>query len=88
MFVFFRDYIYSVLRWLESQPDPLVFLILVGLYILVSLPIAWGYIVINAATGYLYGLKFGILVTFCAATLGIIVAHFIIKTFLVKYVEK
>ena len=44
-------YIHTILRWVESQPDPIVFSILVVLYILVSLPIAWGYIVINAATG-------------------------------------
>jgi len=85
---FCREYIHSVLRWVESQPDPIVFLILVALYILVSLPIAWGYIVINAATGYLYGLQMGILVTFCSATIGIILAHYIIKAFLVKYVER
>ena len=47
----FRDYIHSVLRWIESQPDALVFVILVVLYTLVSLPIAWGYIIINIATG-------------------------------------
>lgn len=76
------------MRWVESQPDPLVFLILVGLYTLVSLPIAWGYIVINVATGYLYGFQIGLLVTFSAATLGIIFAHLIIKSFLVKHVEK
>jgi len=84
----FRDYIHSVLRWVESQPDPLVFIILILLYTLVSLPFAWGYIVINIATGYLYGLKIGILVTFCSATMGIIVAHFIIKSFFVTYVER
>ena len=48
---YFRGYIHSILQWVESQPDPIVFSILVALYILVSLPIAWGYIVINAATG-------------------------------------
>jgi len=85
---FCRGYIHSILRWVESQPDPIVFSILVVLYILVSLPIAWGYIVINAATGYLYGLQMGILVTFISATLGIIFAHYMIKTFLVKHVER
>ena len=62
--------------------------ILVVLYILVSLPVAWGYIVINAATGYLYGLQMGILVTFISATLGTIFAHYVIKTFLVKHVQR
>lgn len=84
----FRDYIQAVLRWVESQPDTVVFCILVGLYTLVSLPLAWGYIIINIATGYLYGLKIGILVTFASATLGIIIAHYIIKAFLVGYVQR
>ena len=88
VFFYFRGYIHSILQWVESQPDPIVFSILVALYILVSLPIAWGYIVINAATGYLYGLQMGILVTFISATLGIIFAHYMIKTFLVKHVER
>ena len=87
-FLIFSDYIHSVLRWVESQSDPIVFLILVGLYILVSLPIAWGYIVINVATGYLYGIKIGILVTFTSATLGIVIAHYIIKVFLVDHVKR
>ena len=85
---YFRGHIHSILQWVESQPDPIVFSILVALYILVSLPIAWGYIVINAATGYLYGLQMGILVTFISATLGIIFAHYMIKTFLVKHVRR
>lgn len=84
----FRDYIHSVLRWVESQPDPVAFLILVALYILVSLPLAWGYIVINIATGYLYGIIDGILVTFVTATMGILIAHYIIKMFLLSYVER
>ena len=79
---------HSVLRWVESQPNTLVFLILVGLYVLVSLPFAWGYIVINIATGYLYGMLDGILVTFITATIGILVAHLLIKAFLVQYVEQ
>ncbi len=84
----FRDYVHSVLRWVESQSNPLVFLILVGLYILVSLPFAWGYIVINIATGYLYGMLYGIVVTFITATIGIFVAHLLIKAFLVKHVQQ
>ena len=76
------------MRWVESQPNPIVFLILVGLYILVSLPIAWGYIAINIATGYLYGLKVGLVVTVISATIGIIIAHYLMKTFLASYVER
>ena len=74
--------------WAEAQPDPVVFAILVALYTLVSLPLAWGYIVVNVATGYLYGLKYGICITVGSATLGVLIAHCLIRTFLLKCVEK
>ena len=41
-----------------------------------------------AATGYLYGLHMEILVTFISATVGIIFAYCMIKTFLVNYLER
>ena len=83
-----RDYIHSVLRWVESQSNVTVLVIFIGLYTLVSLPIAWGYVVINIASGYLCGLKFGLLVTVMAATIGIFVANLIMKTFLVHHIER
>ena len=50
-----RDYIHAVLLWTEHQPPAVVLLIFVALFTLVSLPLAWGYIVVNLACGYLFG---------------------------------
>ena len=52
---FFRDYIQMLLACVENQNDLIVFPILILLYMLVSLPFAWGYLIINIATGYMYG---------------------------------
>ena len=56
---FFRDYIQRFLVVVEDQNGAVVFLALVLLYFFVSLPFAWGYIIVNIATGYLYGYGHG-----------------------------
>ena len=38
-----------------------------------------GYIVINLACGYLYGLLHGIAVTVITATIGVVIAHILCK---------
>eukprot|EP00093_Oithona_nana_P001429 01429.XXX_5406_4784_1 [CDS] Oithona nana genome sequencing. len=40
------------------------------------------------ATGYLYGMKVGIVVTVTSAAVGIFMAHLFNKAFLVKYIER
>jgi hypothetical protein len=73
-----RDYIHAVLLWTESQPPAIVLLIFVALFTLVSLPVVWGYIVVNLACGYLFGFLYGLVVTVVTATAGILMAHLII----------
>lgn len=77
-----RDYIQAVLIWTEHQPTWKIIFIFVALFTLVSLPLAWGYIVVNLACGYIFGLLPGLLVTICTATIGILIAHVINKTLL------
>ena len=60
-------------------PGDTVFTIFVLLYTLVSLPLVWGYIVVNLACGYLYGLVYGMAVTVLTATVGIALAHVLCK---------
>jgi len=84
----FRDYVHLILLWTEKEPPWIVLCIFSVLFTLVSLPIAWGYIVINMAAGYLFGVLYGLLVTVFCATIGIIVAHYIIKLFLTGYVKR
>ena len=83
-----RDYIQRVLVVAENQDDLVVFVILVLLYFLVSMPFAWGYILINVATGYLYGMVKGTVVTFVTATTGVLLAHHLIKCVLGKYIGR
>ena len=74
-----RDYIHAVLLWTENQPPWAVLFIFIALFTLVSLPLAWGYIVVNLACGYLFGPLYGLLVTIFTATIGILIAHIISK---------
>ena len=50
-----KDYVHAVLIWAENQPPWAVIFIFIALFTLVSLPLAWGYIVVNLACGYLFG---------------------------------
>lgn len=82
-----RDYVHDLLLWTEHQPDYVVILIFLGLFTIVSLPFAWGYIIINIACGYIFGVVHGTLVTLFTATAGTLIAHFIIKSCMVSYVR-
>ena len=68
-----------MLLWTELQPPYTVFAIFVALYTLVSLPLVWGYIVVNLACGYLYGVVYGMAVTVITATVGVALAHILCK---------
>lgn len=84
----FRDYIHAVLLWTEHQPPAIVLLIFVALFTLVSLPLAWGYIVVNLACGYLFGFGHGLVVTVLTATAGVLAAHLIITYCLAGQVRR
>lgn len=84
---FMRDYIHAVLLWTELQSPYTVFTIFVLLYTLVSLPLVWGYIVVNLACGYLYGVMYGMAVTVVTATVGIAIAHFLCKHVLARHIQ-
>jgi len=83
-----RDYVHAVLIWTEHQPDYLVILIFLLLYTLVSLPLVWGYIVVNIACGYIFGIIHGTLVTLVTATMATLIAHLFIKAFLANLVQR
>merc|ERR1719458_1200030 len=84
---YMRDYIHAVLLWTELQPPYTVLIIFVALYTLVSLPLVWGYIVVNLACGYLYGLVYGMAVTVVTATVGIALAHVLCKYVLARHIQ-
>eukprot|EP00090_Calanus_glacialis_P047455 TRINITY_DN9872_c0_g1_i11.p1 TRINITY_DN9872_c0_g1~~TRINITY_DN9872_c0_g1_i11.p1 ORF type:complete len:291 (-),score=78.85 TRINITY_DN9872_c0_g1_i11:39-911(-) len=82
-----KDYVHAVLLWAENQPPWAVVFIFIALFTLVSLPLAWGYIVVNLACGYLFGALYGLLVTVFTATIGILIAHIISKHFLSSHIS-
>ncbi|XP_040580584.1 transmembrane protein 64 [Lepeophtheirus salmonis] len=75
-----RQYLPFCLKWIqERENDNIALVAFVLLYTLVSLPFTWGYIVVNVATGYLYGFINGLAVTLLTATTGVCIAHTLMK---------
>lgn len=70
-----RQYLKDALLWVESL-DGLMggMLFIVGL-ITVSFPCGWGYMVLNVAAGYLYGLVPGVGLVMVGVLIGTLVAH-------------
>lgn len=76
-----KAYIRAVLLWLEDQNSLIVAITICFLYIIVSLPISVGYIVLVVAGGYLFGITNGLLLAIIGANFGLLIAHNIIKLF-------
>lgn len=74
-----KIYIKFVLLWLEKQDTSVVLTTICCLFILVSLPISIGYIVLVVASGYMFGMAKGILIVIFGANFGILIAHNILK---------
>jgi protein maelstrom len=81
-----RDYIKALLLWMENVNLWIASFIFCVLFIIVSFPMMWGYVLLNVAAGYLYGLlRATTLVSICAL-IGIFVAHELTRRFLSDYV--
>jgi len=76
-----RDYIKYVLMSLEHSGVVISFVVFLMLFTAVSFPFTWGYILLNIAAGYLYGLVCGVVIIVSCATLGIMLAHVTIRRF-------
>jgi len=75
----FRDSVYHVLLWIEKQDTWVTCVMFAALFTIVSLPLTWGYILLNLACGYLFGVLAGILVVITTAAIGVCFAHLIVK---------
>ena len=75
----FRDSIYHILLWIEKQDTWVTCFMFAALFTVVSLPLTWGYILLNLACGYLFGILAGILVVTTTAAVGVFFAHLIVK---------
>ncbi|XP_060533151.1 transmembrane protein 64 [Cylas formicarius] len=75
----FKTYIKLVLLWLEKQDDWIIAATICILFILVSLPISVGYIVLVLTSGYLFGVPRALVLVVCGANFGLLVAHNILR---------
>ncbi len=82
----FRDTIYQVLLWIEQQDIWMTLVMFAALFTLVSLPLAWGYILLNLACGYLFGVLAGIFVVTVTAAIGVFLAHVIVKQLCLSFI--
>ncbi|KAK3086448.1 hypothetical protein FSP39_018562 [Pinctada imbricata] len=87
LMVVWRDYIKALLLWLESLDPVASGVIFLILFIFVSFPMTWGYILLMVATGYLYGYVVGPLVVIICGAIGIVVAHVIMKNFCQNFIR-
>ncbi|GIY18730.1 transmembrane protein 64 [Caerostris darwini] len=78
-----RDYVKYGLLWLDNQEEWVVCFVFLILYTAVSFPLTWGYVLLNLACGYHYGLIAGTLVTAVAASAGIVFAHLLMKHYFI-----
>lgn len=75
-----KTYLHPTLLWLEIQPPHIISLVLIILYTIAALPIAFGYIVIVLASGYLFGFASGLGFTILGANVGLAIAHTMLRS--------
>ena len=81
-----RDYLKFLLLWMEQINLWAATIIFAILFTIVSFPMMWGYIVLNVAAGYLYGIALGSIIVIVCAFIGVFIGHELTKRFLGEYV--
>ncbi|XP_054715482.1 transmembrane protein 64-like [Uloborus diversus] len=79
-----KDYVRYALVWLDNQEEWIVCVMFLILYTAVSFPMTWGYVLLNLACGYHFGLILGTIVTAVAASAGIVFAHLLMKHYFIS----
>eukprot|EP00730_Choanoeca_flexa_P018959 TRINITY_DN9247_c0_g1_i3.p1 TRINITY_DN9247_c0_g1~~TRINITY_DN9247_c0_g1_i3.p1 ORF type:complete len:360 (+),score=46.22 TRINITY_DN9247_c0_g1_i3:284-1363(+) len=69
-----RQYLGSLLVFLERLPGPVGPMLFIAAYVAVSFPFMMGVVVLNLAAGYLYGLLDGVLICVIGGTVGAFIA--------------
>lgn len=87
-----REYLVQTLNWLERLSLVPSICVFVALFTLVSFPFGFGYIILNMAAGYLYGVIRGQVVVTLSVAIGFTIAFFIcrccLKDWAMQYVSK
>ncbi|KAJ2943565.1 hypothetical protein O0L34_g16674 [Tuta absoluta] len=76
---FFKEYLKTILFWVDSQDPKIIFLLFMGLFLIVSFPVTIGYLVLIITSGYLFGIVKGMGTVLVSANFGVAVAHYTLR---------
>lgn len=76
---FFKEYLKTILFWVDAQDPWIIFLLFMGMFLIVSFPVTIGYLVLIITSGYLFGIVKGLGTVVVSANFGVAVAHFTLK---------
>jgi uncharacterized membrane protein YdjX (TVP38/TMEM64 family) len=74
-----REYLGQFMGWLSHLPGLQGPILFGSLFIPISFPMAWGYLILNLGAGYLYGLVGGVVVTCIGAAVGAYVSFIVCR---------
>lgn len=74
-----REYLVPFLDWLQKLPPVESIMIFILLFTLVSFPMTFGYIILNLAAGYLYGVIWGQVVVTTSVAVGMSFAFLVCR---------
>ena len=75
-----REYLLPFLDWLQKLPAAMSIAVFILLFTVVSFPMTFGYIVLNLAAGYLYGVIWGQVVVTTSVAAGMSIAFLICRS--------
>lgn len=76
---FFKEYLRTILFWVNHQNPWIIFLLFLGLFLIVSFPVTIGYLVLIITSGYLFGILTGLGTVLVCANVGVAVAHYTLR---------
>lgn len=76
-----REYLVPFLDWLQKLPAIESIVVFILLFTLVSFPMTFGYLILNLAAGYLYGVVWGQVVVTTSVTVGMSFAFLVCRSF-------
>ena len=82
-----RAYMADFLVWLAHLPGWQGASLFVIMFIVVSFPMMWGYIVLNLGAGYIFGMVKGVIITSLGSATGAFVAFLVCRRFFKGYVH-
>ncbi len=86
-FILFHEYFETLMQWLVETDDLLCFLLFMALFILFSLPVVIpGYLFLNMAAGFRYGILLGTAVVVICVVIGSTLAFLICKVLLSTWI--